>query len=452
MALIGDLNQQIDGTLAPILGPGDRCVLLDFPAHGNVGDSAIWLGERAWLERRGVEITYVCDRTTFSKSAVADAVGTGTILLHGGGNFGDIWQPHQAFRQEVITSFPHNRIVQLPQTLHFQNPDELERARAIVNAHDHLLILCRDRESHAFARTHFRAQAVLCPDMAFQLGHIDPPGERGPGVVWLARTDPESAIGEMRRPTNGLEPTDWLTDTPTAVVAAAQHLQDRLRRDPSDRAAILEAPALYDAVARERVLRGCRTLAAGQVVVTDRLHGHILCELMGLPHVLLDNNYGKLRRFFQTWTWRSRLVRWASSVEHAATVAQRLAGRAATPPRWSEEVAGLGTHIDALVPSGRRFLLLDQDEYRTSLDVRGTPVPFPEREGTYWGPPAGDDDAIRDCDDMAKRGIEYAVVTRSAFWWLVHYPRFHRHLREHYRCVLENDLALIFDLRGPSAI
>jgi exopolysaccharide biosynthesis protein PssK len=37
-------------------------------------------------------------------------------------------------------------------------------------------------------------------------------------------------------------------------------------------------------------------------VITDRLHAHILCLLMDIPHVVVDNSYGKVRSFVETWT------------------------------------------------------------------------------------------------------------------------------------------------------
>ncbi|WP_276524270.1 polysaccharide pyruvyl transferase family protein, partial [Enterobacter hormaechei] len=46
--------------------------------------------------------------------------------------------------------------------------------------------------------------------------------------------------------------------------------------------------------ARRRVERGLRLLSRGERIVTDRLHGHILSLLLGIPHVVLDNDYGKL--------------------------------------------------------------------------------------------------------------------------------------------------------------
>ena len=50
--------------------------LIDFPAHPNVGDSAIWLGERAYLRRRGADVAYTCDIKNYSKSRLARSSAT----------------------------------------------------------------------------------------------------------------------------------------------------------------------------------------------------------------------------------------------------------------------------------------------------------------------------------------------------------------------------------------
>jgi pyruvyl transferase EpsO len=59
---------------------------------------------------------------------------------------------------------------------------------------------------------------------------------------------------------------------------------------------------IYAKMARQRVKRGTEILSKGRCVVTDRLHGHILCVLLGIPHVCMDNEYGKISSFFQTWS------------------------------------------------------------------------------------------------------------------------------------------------------
>jgi pyruvyl transferase EpsO len=72
--------------------------------------------------------------------------------------------------------------------------------------------------------------------------------------------------------------------------------------------------------------RGCALLARGRVVVTDRLHGHILSMLQDIPHVVVDNSYGKLRSTFETWTHESATAHWADDPQTALAIARRLAG------------------------------------------------------------------------------------------------------------------------------
>jgi len=71
-------------------------------------------------------------------------------------------------------------------------------------------------------------------------------------------------------------------------------------------------------VAGEKLKSAVGVLSRGRVVVTDRLHGHILCTLLGIPHVLLDHGYGKVTNFYQTWTKRGALTRWARSMDEVA--------------------------------------------------------------------------------------------------------------------------------------
>ena len=66
------------------------------------------------------------------------------------------------------------------------------------------------------------------------------------------------------------------------------------------------------------------TLAHGRVVVTDRLHGHILSTLAGIPHVVLDNASGKSRAMYETWTSSCESVRFAEDLDGATALASEL--------------------------------------------------------------------------------------------------------------------------------
>lgn len=47
---------------------------------------------------------------------------------------------------------------------------------------------------------------------------------------------------------------------------------------------------------------GIDILSRADLVVSDRLHTHILCVLLGIPQVALDNSYQKIKRYSDEWT------------------------------------------------------------------------------------------------------------------------------------------------------
>jgi pyruvyl transferase EpsO len=79
---------------------------------------------------------------------------------------------------------------------------------------------------------------------------------------------------------------------------------------------------LFERMARMRLDRGIDLLSTGRAVITDRLHGHILCCLLDIPHVALDNNYGKIRNFSAAWDTAGPRARLASSLDEAVEIAK----------------------------------------------------------------------------------------------------------------------------------
>jgi pyruvyl transferase EpsO len=341
--VIPQLSEQIRSRLAPTAQRTSPCALVDFPNHSNVGDNAIWLGEIAWLADAGIRVAYRCDAKTYNRAALDRSLagGDGAIFIHGGGNLGDLWPKHQRLREAVIRDFPDRPVVQFPQTLHFQSRERLAATRAVFDAHPDLTLLVRDDASLALARNEFRATSLLCPDMAFYLGALPRPRRPARDIFWLRREDREASVGGEAPSGHGLAVADWLDDR-RSLPDRARRLLRRfpvrlLTRHPLGRRAIGRlVDASYDWQAQRRVRFGCRLLATGSVVITDRLHAHILSLLLGIPHVVLDNNYGKVRHFCETWnTLSSPLVRWADAPADALTAARALldGGRDVDRPR-----------------------------------------------------------------------------------------------------------------------
>jgi len=327
--LVASLARRVSETVARMTGGADEAALLDYPNYDNPGDAAIWLGSVAALRETGTRPAYVAERRSFSARSLDRALPDGPVLINGGGNLGDLWPVIQRHREQVVESLQHRRVVQLPQTIHFESGEGLARARGVLAGHADLVVLARDQQSLETARNRLEVEAELCPDTAFALGPLPRDGE-GEGILWLARADGESGTALPRALPDSVTVTDWQSDRDRGMarVAARRGLKTYARvaagaggpaRRPLERA--------YEGFARDALDSARRTLSRGRVVVTDRLHGHILSLLLGIPHVLLDNSYGKLRGFHDAWTSGCDLVHWAGSPHEALEIAIALEAR-----------------------------------------------------------------------------------------------------------------------------
>lgn len=321
-AMLEHLRATLLRTLAPLVAGASRVALVDFPSHSNVGDSAIWLGALHALRSLGMPTpVYTCDDHTYDRATLARTIGDGTILFIGGGSFGDLWQRPMRLRERVVADFPHHRIVQLPESVHFGSADSLARTRAVFDAHKGVTILVRDRASLEFVSREFRTPVQLAPDLAFALGAFTRPAAASRDVLWLKRGDKEDSF-PGHHPGHAV---DWIAEPRTPLIV----MSDRLCRDVVQRSwlrpvALRLLPLAFPALARQRLARGLTLLSQGRVLVTDRLHGHILALQLGIPHVVLDNSYGKLHHFISTWTHASPLVRLAHSPDEAAERARTM--------------------------------------------------------------------------------------------------------------------------------
>jgi len=313
---ITTLREEVDRVLGPLVAGARRVALLDYPNFPNVGDSAIWLGQNAWLRRAGLRRVYSADRMLYSERRLRRALGDGLILFSGGGNLGDLWEDHQRFRESVISAFPDNPVLVLPQSMHFQRPDALERARRAFDAHPRLTLLLRDRRSLELANKAFAARSALCPDMALALGPLQGPRASTHEEVELLRADQE-ATGAAR----GSHARDWVRDKPSLLLRVQRALRAQVARGAEGEPLRGLLEASYGPVARLRLRRGVALLGSGRRVVTDRLHGHILCLLLGIPHELRDNSYGKNRAFYETWSHGIEGVTWGRAPDEPLDVA-----------------------------------------------------------------------------------------------------------------------------------
>lgn len=328
--LVAKLEQETEAVLAGLLPRGTRCAVVNFPDHENAGDSAIWVGMKRVFSRIGVEVALACETQTYSPDAITAAVGDGPVLIAGGGNLGDLWAEPQALRERVLQDFRGTRVVELPQSIYFRDAENRARYAQLLRDHGHVVLIVREQQSLA-AAVDLDAEVLLCPDLAFSAGPLAYEQPAATQVFWLGRTDRESLFPELTVTGNDVERVDWVGPPPEELDAEFRDahaksvgLSAALASDPGANELRRELGKLWDELAERRLERGCRLLLRGRVVVSDRLHAHVLSVLLGLPHVLLDNSYGKVRSVYETWTSDCKLAHWADSPEEAFALAREL--------------------------------------------------------------------------------------------------------------------------------
>lgn len=301
------LRRNIARALDPLIPSGTPCALVDFPHHPNVGDSAIFLGELAYLRSRGCLVRYVSDWQSHDRGALRRALPEGIVLIHGGGNFGDLYPRHQQLRQAVLRDFPDRRIVQLPQSVHFDDPAAWEASRAVFGAHPDFHLVVRDRVSLDLVRRGYETPTHQCPDMAFMLD-LPPfrPASASLDAMVLSRTDGEKAASEHGGCVTAgrIRVADWLDEPPPRDewLYRWANARGRWPRTRWPRSAIAWAQRTgARRMAEQRMKRGLNLIHGGRSLVTDRLHALILGWMSGMSVFHVDNRYRKLANLLDTW-------------------------------------------------------------------------------------------------------------------------------------------------------
>ena len=225
--LIGVLASRLRDTLAGLVPARSTVAVIGFPNHSNPGDSAIWLGVLAGLRDLDCRVAYACDFHTYDRGALRRAVGSGPILITGGGNFGDLYPPEQELRERVVTDFADSPIVQLPQSVHFRDAASIDRARGVFRSHERFSLIVRDIESRALVERELGIEPVLAPDCAFLLGPLARPAPASEPITVLRRKDGEAVPADAA--IDGVVPVDWMDEPARALERASVRVRHYAR-------------------------------------------------------------------------------------------------------------------------------------------------------------------------------------------------------------------------------
>jgi glycosyltransferase involved in cell wall biosynthesis len=114
---------------------------------------------------------------------------------------------------------------------------------------------------------------------------------------------------------------------------------------------------------------------------------------------------------------------------------------------WMEWLRTARQELSELIPSGSKFVLLDDEVFGHEVISQRNGIVFLEQEGQYGGPPSEDESAIGEVERLRDMGAQFVAFVWPAFWWVDYYDVFFDFLCANYKCILENERLIVFNLR-----
>ncbi|KAH8895293.1 hypothetical protein GQ53DRAFT_616102, partial [Thozetella sp. PMI_491] len=348
----------------------------------NKGDAAIWSAQQILLSILGIETMEACrfmdkgcDIEKF-RAKLEEHRPHSAIIMAGGGNFNDYYWEDQPSRMAMIEAFTNVSVRAFPQSIHMKISDRINKTKVAFEKHKDLQLAARDRPSHDWLVKTFGnstgIQSDLVPDIAFMWGNRPDfrlNGNKTHDLLILARKDLEISKGDSSKIAFGkgtidlggdignitYHKVDWkFTSTPgidapkkkpAASEAKKPDSNDEKKPDAKDDkkpdtkddkkpgAKDDKKPNIKDTIEFKREegknqrawaksVAGFELLGSARFVITDRLHGHILSTIIGVPHVLMDSKLGKNINFHDTWTRDCACTRVASNIDEALEIAR----------------------------------------------------------------------------------------------------------------------------------
>lgn len=258
-----------------LFSPFKKVVLIGTPEHGNLGDHAISIAERILLKKnriRCVEISGYFYRR-FPKLISQFIKKKDVIGIHGGGFLGSLWKEEDDMANQIIQTYPNNRIVIFPQTIFFTCDKDCQEFIKVYSSHKDLHLFLREENSYKLAvdiLKNSNCKIYLVPDMALSLDtdYLNVP-ERGNKVLLCFRTDKEIILSQENRHTIkklisniNCETEEITTCYPRCIVLAN----------------------------REKELNRLLTkIKTSKYLIADRLHAMIFAYITGTPCYVFDN-------------------------------------------------------------------------------------------------------------------------------------------------------------------
>ena len=280
-----------------------KYVLLDTPVHGNLGDHAIAIAVKQFVESLGEECAEAtADKINNHEKLYANITSKNKIILIPGGGFlGYLWPDEEERFRRILKTFKRNRIIVFPQTVTFDmksnlGQDYFEQSHKIYTAHKKMILFVREKKSYNFMKEHMpEIDVFLAPDIVLSLDmHIK--GENRNCILFCMRSDKERNLSE--------ESFDGIMKEVKKKYSLYEikHIDTVINRGikPKDR--------------ELEVKKKLNQFSQAKLVITDRLHGMIFAAITNTPCIAVSNSNGKVKGVYE-WIKRNTYIHYVENEE-----------------------------------------------------------------------------------------------------------------------------------------
>jgi hypothetical protein len=119
---------------------------------------------------------------------------------------------------------------------------------------------------------------------------------------------------------------------------------------------------------------------------------------------------------------------------------------------WFHRLEQAVTDINRIVPEDASLVLVDGSAW-DAAGAFGTRrvLPFIQREGIDWGPPADSDTAVAQLQVLLDERVEYLAIAWPCYWWFDEYPQLFQALERHSICRMANEAVAIYKFASSTA-
>lgn len=265
-----------------------KVIIMQTPTHRNLGDHAIAYAQKQFVidNATDFEIIEIPYKDVYKSCRNIKKVlnNDDIIIIHGGGNMGDLYIYEEYMRRHIISYFRKYKVISFPQSIYFSDSlsgnIELFISKNKYRKNKNLLLVAREKESYEKMKKIFAEQnVILTPDIVLSLDKRAESTRKG--ILTCLRNDKEKLITEsdvkklyqnLKEKYQGVIVTDTLLDKDVAIGERETELNKMWK-----------------------AIRGA------EVVITDRLHGMIFCAITSTPCIVFRNSNNKIEQSYNNW-------------------------------------------------------------------------------------------------------------------------------------------------------